>query len=480
MAMSFPRAPVRTSLPALSRPGALDLSAATRLIFYLAYYLLNVCLTAEVYSVMLTLPVFILCCLNISRIRNDYATAQDMIWLVVYMFFVVAPLQTLRSGYFDGENPVIGLYFENSEIVTAEVIVFLFLLVATITTAVVTKYYPAEDVDYELSARHLPLLASLSIFSFLTFVFFMNGFANALAARYSRDIPETVTPIATSALALQSISCLLGCISLKRMPRTPMAFWLAGLSLCALIIALLATAQNPYNSARFMLLMTYLPLVLVLCNGKIRVSTFYLVAMAGLLVFMPILNFTGKFGMSVGESLEQINVSEYILKVPYMDVFNMLVYEVRYVQSTGLFWGGKTLGALLFFVPRAIWTAKETLIAQDMGAELVDLKSAGTDNLSLFFGGEFYADWGLLGVICGAFVVALLLTIFGLRRTVRIGGLDVRSYIVMAAAPIIIRGPIGAVMPLLFMQMIFLAILTRWLCRRAGSPRQCGLARSTR
>src|ERR1700724_3639173 len=110
MAMSFPRAPVRTSLPALSRPGALDLSVATRLVFYLAYYLLNVCLTAEAYSVILTLPVFILCCLNISRIRNDYATAQDMIWLVVYMFFVVAPLQTLRSGYFDGENPVSGLY----------------------------------------------------------------------------------------------------------------------------------------------------------------------------------------------------------------------------------------------------------------------------------------------------------------------------------------------------------------------------------
>ena len=108
------------------------------------------------------------------------------------------------------------------------------------------------------------------------------------------------------------------------------------------------------------------------------------------------------------------------------------------------------------------------------------MKAAGTNNLSLFFAGEFYADWGFLGVAIGAFVVALVLTIFGLKRRIKVNELDLRSFIVMAGAPIIIRGPIAAVIPLVALEMLFLAILTRLLCRRTGSVRQRGLARSTR
>jgi hypothetical protein len=445
-------------------------SATTRLAFYISYYVLNVCFAAELFSVLLTLPVFIICCFGVSRIRSSYATVQDMAWLVIYMFFVVATCQTLRSGYFDGESPVNGLYFENYELITAEFIVLLFLLVTSVTTIVVMRYYQVQRAEsYDLGDRGFFFLITLSVFSFVMFVIFMNGLDNVLADRYSRVSPEELTPIATACLALQSIACLLACVCMKGKPRSPFGSWFLKFWLCVLSVVLLLVAQNPYNSARFMLLITYVPILLVLCSGRIRVSMFYPAALAGLLVLMPILNFTSRFGMSISAALEQINISEYIFKVPYLDVFDTLVYEVRYMQSTELFWGGKTLGALLFFVPRAIWTGKETLIGKDMGAQLVDLKAAGTDNLSLFFAGEFYADWGLLGVAIGAFVVALLLTIFGLKRKITVNGLDLRSFIVMAAAPIIIRGPIAAVIMIPFLELVFLAALTRLLCRRTAA-----------
>jgi oligosaccharide repeat unit polymerase len=482
MAMSLSQHAVPESSPPFSRAAATGFPATIRLVFYVGYYALNACFAAEVFSVLLTLPVFIICCLNISRIRSRYATVQDMIWLVIYMYFVIATCQSLRSGYFDSSGPVSGLHFEDFEIITAELVVFMFLLVASITTIVVEKYSQAEhkEKNCDLSDRYLLLVVLLSVISFLMFVYFMNGLDNVLADRYSRDSPPEITPIPTAFLALQSTACLLACVCLKRKPWASVASWLVSISLCVLAVILLVVAQNPYNSARFILLMTYMPIFLVLCSGKIRVSIFYLVAMTGLLVFMPILNFTGKFGMSVSDALQQINISENIFKVPYVDVFDMLVYEVRYLHSTGLFWGGKTLGIILFVIPRAIWTGKETLIAKDMGAELVDLKAAGTDNLSLFFAGEFYADWGLLGVAIGAFVVAFLLTIFGLRRKTLINGLDLRSFIVIASAPIIIRGPIAAVIPLPFLEMVFLAILTRLLCRRTDPHDQRELARPTR
>lgn len=235
---------------------------------------------------------------------------------------------------------------------------------------------------------------------------------------------------------------------------------------CACVIALLMVSQNPYNTARFFLLMAYLPVLLIFLSGKIPISLFYVGAMVGLMVLMPILNFTSRYGMSLSEASEQINISQYVFKAPFIDVFDMLVYEVRYLHDGTLFWGRKSLGILLFFIPRSIWTAKETLIAQDMGTELIQMGTAETNNLSLFFGGEFYADLGFIGVAIGAFFVSLLLTIFGLRKSARINGHDLRSYIFIAAAPIIVRGPIGGVAGPLFLQMVFVTILARLLCHR--------------
>lgn len=445
-------------------------SVTTRLVFYVGYYVLCSAFTAELFAVILTLPVFAICCFNISKIRSNYATAQDMIWFVLYMCFAIAPCQTLRSGYFDDSGPASGLYFDNAEIITAQAIVVVFLLVATITTRVFSIKDPVQrDVaarTYDLKDGIFSLVCALSVAAFAVYLVLVGGLGNMLADRYTRAETSDVSPVAVSFDALQSVTCLLACTYVKCKPRKSLIASILTFVVCSLVIALLAVSQNPFNAARFFLLMTWLPVYLIFCSGKIKVWAFYLGTIIGLLIFAPILNFTGRFGMSIGEAMQNVDISEFIFKVPYIDVFDMLVYEIRYLHSEGFYWGGKTLSILLFFVPREIWTGKATLIAKDMGAELVEMGTAGTDNLSLFFAGEFYADLGFVGVAIGAFLVALLLTVFGSNRPVTINGLDIRSFIFMAAVPIIIRGPIGAVLPLFFMEAVLLAILTRLLCNR--------------
>jgi oligosaccharide repeat unit polymerase len=471
MAPFSPTQEDRTSFGSLYRAAprvASNASTTIRLSFYIVYYLLNVLFSAELFSFALTLPVFVVCCFNISRIKGNYATAQDMIWLVIYLFFVIAPCQALRLGYFDNNGPVGGLYFDDVEIITAELIVFVFLLVASITTVVASKFYPAGTIEtnYQINDRRLTMLLLLNVLAFFLFVLFTGGLGNVLSSREARADGADTPPITTAFLALQAITCFFTCIYVKTRPQGSIILSILSFLSCAFVMALLMVSQNPYNAARFFLLMAYLPVLLIFLSGRIPISLFYVGAMVGLMVLMPILNFTGRYGMSLSEASEQINISQYVFKAPFIDVFDMLVYEVRYLHDGTLFWGRKSLGILLFFVPRSIWTAKETLIAQDMGAELVEMGTAGTDNLSLFFAGEFYADLGFIGVAIGAFFVSLLLTIFGLRQSTRINGLDLHSYIFIAAAPIIVRGPIGGVIPPLFMQMIFLTILTRLLCHR--------------
>ena len=454
-------------------------STTIRLSFYVVYYLLNVAFSAELFSFALTFPVFLVCCFNIFRIKGRYARAQDMIWLIVYLFFVIAPCQSLRLGYFDNNGPVSGLYFDDTEIITAELIVFVFLVVATITTVLTSKLYSdgIKQTDYQMNHRPLVFLVSLNVFAFLVFVVLLGGIGAVLSDRLSRSDGADTPSIATLFLATQVITCFLTCIYFKTQPRGSLVTSIKSFLACACVIALLLVSQNPYNSARFFLLMAYIPLLLIFLSGRVPVSLFYFGAMFGLIVLMPILNFTSRYGMSLSEASNQINISQYIFKAPFIDVFDMLVYEMRYLYNGPSlhygpqFWGRKTLGILLFFIPRSFWTSKETLIAQDMGDELVQMGTAGTDNLSMFFAGEFYADLGLVGVAIGAFFVSLFLTIFGLKQSTRINGLDLRSYIFMAAAPIVIRGPIGAVIPPLLLQLLVLTVLTRLICHRTTSDK---------
>lgn len=466
--------------PYSHRSEANGFSSATRLLFYVGYYALNGWFTANLFSIILTMPTFAICCFNISRIKANYATVQDVIWFVVYLYFVIAPCQTLRLGYIENDGPVSGLYFDNAEIITAGLIVFLFVLVSSITTTLFAKDHRGGEgtieENYGLKDRMFPMIVLVNLFACFMFVMLMGGLGNVLADRLTRDTPADVAPVAIAFLALQAVTCLFACVYVKCKPRQPIVAKLLVGCFFSLIIAALLVSQNPFNAARFLLIETWFPVVLIFCSGKIKVLMFYCCAIVGLLVLMPVLNFTGRFGMSISQAAEHVDISEFIFKIPYLDVFDMLVYEVRYLHSEGFYWGGKTLSVMLFFIPREIWTGKETLIAKDMGAELVEMGTAGTDNLSLFFGGEFYADLGLLGVVAGAFIVALLLTVFGSNRPVRINGMDMRSFIFMAAVPILIRGPLAAVLPLFFLEMVALAILTRVLCERIDPIHEYGVS----
>jgi hypothetical protein len=234
---------------------------------------------------------------------------------------------------------------------------------------------------------------------------------------------------------------------------------------CAVAFGLLLVAQNPYNTARFYFIVAWLPIVLVFISGKVGIKTFYLGVLVGLIVVMPMLNLTTRSGASLAEAAESVDIWS-VLTIPGLDVIDMLVYEVRYLELSDFFWGTKTLGLLLFFVPRSLWPGKETVLASDMGVVLADLGTAGTPNLSGFVAGDFYADLGMAGVAIGAVAASFLLTFFGSKRAVLVHGMDLRAFIFMASVPILVRGSLGSVIALTFVEMLSLAVLTRLLCRR--------------
>lgn len=439
-----------------------------RLSFFFGYYTLNVPFAADKFVVVLTVPCFLICCYNVSRIAGPYATVEDMLWLLMFVFFVIAPCQTLRFGHFENEGPVTGLFFTSAEIATAFGIILLFVLTATVTSILVRRLVrAAEPARYRLRDSALPVLFVLGVLGFAVFAVSQGGMGNVLADRYSKELSDdgAMGTVGLAALALEMVACLLIAVYAKCMPHRRNAgrsvvIW------ASLALALLFVAQNPYNTARFVFLIAWLPIVLVFISGKLGIRTFYLGVLIGLVVVMPMLNLTSRSGASLAEAIEVVDFSS-VLTIPGLDVLDMLVYEVRYLELSDFFWGWKTVGLVLFFVPRSLWPAKETVLASDMGTVLADLGAAAIPNLSGFVAGDFYADLGMSGVVIGAVMVSFLLTFFGTKRAVLVHGMDLRAFVFMASAPILVRGSLGSVVSLTFVEMIILAVLTRILCRRS-------------
>ncbi|MCK0195602.1 hypothetical protein MWN34_01610 [Ancylobacter sp. 6x-1] len=434
------------------------------------YYAVNVVFRADLFSILITFPMFLICCFNLYRIEGKFIGFEDILWFIVFIFFVIGPLQRIDGNMLPLTGPTSGIIFSKSDMFWGTMIPTLFFLMLTIGSILFrAEGRSGTREDYFLLEDKVIILLVVNVVAFVAVVALSGGLGNLMAAR-SEKVREDVSTIAIFAKCMQQISCFFICI----LYRTKFAHPRLGFQrLVALVmsILLLLVVLNPFNTARFGLIVTWMPIGFIMLRGMVPVMPFYVAMLMGMLVVMPILSLTSRFGTSIIEAFESVNVSEAFFSLKYIDVSDMMTYLIGYVQEDGHYYGLKSLGALLFFIPRSIWTSKPTLIALDMGDELVAFDRAGTDNLSLFFGGEFYADLGMLGVAIGGLILSFVYARVVIGRRVMINGFELRNLVLMAATPILLRGPIGAVLPVPFLLLGVLFIFTMIFCVKYRAPR---------
>ncbi|WP_105386090.1 hypothetical protein [Neorhizobium alkalisoli] len=445
----------------------------TRVSIYIFLWAINSFAVGDVDTVLLTLPTFLLCIFNVYRIKNRYLTAADMFWFVYFIFFVIGPIQTLSDNYFRKGGPVFGIYFTDGEIYTAAAVTFLFALSATVAglwMARDAKPSRPNVANYVIDSGMLVPLFGVVLLSFVAFVVFSGGIGNVLASRSERDA-DSVSLLRIFALASLLISTFFITAVVMRGRQNGRSPGFSGFAILGCSLALLLVAQNPFNTPRYFLIQSWMPVMLLLLKGRLGAMPFYFACLFGMLVVLPITSLTSRFGTSIFEAIGNIDVKEDFFRLPYVDIFDLLLYEMKFIGDMGFSYGNRVLGALLFFVPRSIWTGKSQLLALQMGDELVAMKVAGTENLSLFFGGEFYADFGLVGVVVFGLLFSALYLRFLHNRKLLLNGFSIREFIIISATPIIVRGPIGANAPLIFLTLIFLAIYLRLLARPSRAMR---------
>lgn len=420
-------------------------------------FLLALLTAKEPGTLLLAAPIAI--CGLVAAARNDNAEvdAIDVYWLLSTLFFVVRPAQTLVGNavtLFAARAP---FHYD------AEIVLLTFAALYTFSIIMVlllpASGRPVRPVEGTPGAG---LLLGGAIVGFALTVAFNGDIGNLLAARYDKQA-EQISPLMAvgKGLLIASVAMLTAAFAANRQRRAmDVLALLIGLSLLVLVF-------NPASSSRYGLIGAWLPIGLIGLPVLRRPAVFAASTLVAIVVAMPILSVTTRFGWNLDRVLNSRERGS-IGEIPYIDTFDTLLHGVHYAHEYGFQYGAKILSILVCFVPRAWWPEKPVVSGLDIGHDLFSQGFVGTPNLSMPIVGDFYMDFGLIGVAAGTVVVALACR--GLLRVQPVvGGVPVFGYLCIAALPILVRGAVGAVILLAACALLWCAVLTMLSHRRAAA-----------
>jgi hypothetical protein len=189
------------------------------------------------------------------------------------------------------------------------------------------------------------------------------------------------------------------------------------------ILILLIVFKNPFTEKRNALGPIYITLIYLfypkLINNNAKMFLFLFVSM--ILIFPLMSAFT-----HIEASFEDILARPRLIITSFVDsggiikTFNTLHYDafanimatVEYVSYHGYSFGYQLLSALLFFIPRSIWTSKPLSTGEVVGNYLIEKHNFTFNNLSNPMVSEGFINFGILGVIFMALLLSYFIIIF--------------------------------------------------------------------
>ncbi|HEY2782772.1 MAG TPA: hypothetical protein VGI90_18455 [Steroidobacteraceae bacterium] len=186
--------------------------------------------------------------------------------------------------------------------------------------------------------------------------------------------------------------------------------------ICVLLLLLLLVfiTENPYTEKRNALGPVYIALLLVAFQPWFaRWNRRMLLLVVGMVVVFPaIAIFTHNHEQNIATvSLSQVGdqIADHYFSINY-DSWANIYTAIEIVKVHGVQWGHQLLGAVLFFVPSAVWSAKPLATGIFLADYLITNYSMWFTNLSAPLVAEGYLDFGPLGVVLYAAVAAFIVS----------------------------------------------------------------------
>ena len=172
------------------------------------------------------------------------------------------------------------------------------------------------------------------------------------------------------------------------------------------IICLLLTCF-PTSLSRYAAGAIYVCLLVNLCPWFQKKHRFVFLMILGIMLLFPIMGlyrYRSIAEVSINEIINQLfSVKEYFSTANY-DAYQLLIASTQFVNLYDITCGLQLLGALLFFVPRQIWSSKPV----GSGNYISEMLGLTFKNISCPLVAESYINFGVIGVILFALVLGFL------------------------------------------------------------------------
>jgi len=187
------------------------------------------------------------------------------------------------------------------------------------------------------------------------------------------------------------------------------------LLLVALLVAIIF--KNPFSEGRNAIGPVYLSFLFAFFRNRIKSNLIYLFLLLLILtIAFPVAQaFTHNKTVVISDlfqtlesAIERFDIRRSFTSLDY-DSWSETMATIRYVDTFGVTYGRQLYGALLFFVPRSIWPNKPIGSGHLVASEYLMVQhTMWFTNLSNSFPSEGYINFGLIGVVLFALMLAIL------------------------------------------------------------------------
>ena len=313
-------------------------------------------------------------------------------WFYFYVFLGIAPLVQLSGSTWALPSTPLS----NASVTSTALIVFLFVMAWDVAGVVVQRrttsvIYPPRR--FEVSNQRIVVLAAIALLVAAYEVHQIGGVGQLFTSRLQRatslqSLSTASKGIANALLVYPVFVCAYVLLAARRFRRARslrvLTFFMTA---AALVLA------NPESNSRYSVGTVYLGLAFawVWPLTKNQMVTVGLTALIGLFIVFPALN---KFRTNAHTTPVIGGVSAQLTRGDY-DSFEQIANTQKYVAAKGHTDGAQELSALLFFVPRTVWSTK----ASDTGVIVGQFMGYSFTNLSAPAPAEAYIDGGVAWVV---------------------------------------------------------------------------------
>ena len=377
------------------------------LILGMTYILLNIDYSRYKFSIILLF--FIngsLIIINLTKSSQNGYSLNDMFWLFMLFFMFISRF----IEYVYNEFPCC-----NSNFITYNIIVETNIYIFVFITIYIIFYY---FFKIWFNKKHLSSNKSC-VFELKNIKTIMNiGFYISLLVSIYIIINVGFLDLfsrATSNLGMGQTKSLIIDKSLRAFPFVTLIIYLlykhkkgyfySKFKLIILILIFFLT-HIPTGLPRFQVATVYIALFLVWIENFKNKYIFKILMIFGILVVFPFLNVFRyvSYNALLYKNLNLPNPLQLFVE-GHFDAYSIISRSIIYVENQGITFGKQLFGALFFYIPRSLWKSKPI----GSGHLVAKYFNWPHTNVSFPFIAEGYINFGLIGIILFAIVLAYLI-----------------------------------------------------------------------